>query len=73
MNRTEHFDVMRAVRFDDCPYQAILTPRQYRYYAAYFRDGKTMQEISIENDVDISTICRVIKNARKRIIDYYKG
>lgn len=55
------------------PIEVILTPTQYRYYQSYFRDGKTMTDISIENDVNISTVCRVLKNARKRILEYCGG
>lgn len=66
-------DVKSQIQFDNIPYEAILTPTQYRYYMAYFRGGKSLAEISIAYGVDISTVCRVIKNARRRIIEYSKS
>lgn len=66
-------DVIGVVRFDTVPYEAILTPTQYRYYSAYFRDGLKLADISIKYDVDITTVCRVLKSARARIIKYYEG
>lgn len=72
MIETTNNDVMAAVRFDAVPYEAILTPKQYDYYRAYFREGKTLANISLMYGVDISTVCRVIKNARRRIIEYYQ-
>lgn len=66
-------DVISELRFDAVPYEAILTPTQYRYYRAYFHDGLKLADISIKYDVDITTVCRVLKNARARIIKYYKG
>lgn len=65
-------DVMSQVQFDAVPYEVILTPTQYNYYKAYFRGGKTLAEIADAYGVDITTVCRVIKNARRRIIDYYQ-
>ena len=64
-------DIMSAVRFEQLPLEIILTPKQIKYYTAYFRDGKTLAEISIENDVTISNVCHCIRNARRRIIEYY--
>ena len=66
-------DVMSQIQFDSVPYEAILTPTQLKYYTAYFRGGKSLAEISIAYGVDISTVCRVIKNARRRIIEYYQS
>lgn len=65
-------DIAAQLRFDNVPAEVILTPRQYKYYKAYFRDGLRMADISIKYDVDISTVCRVLKSARKRLIEYYK-
>lgn len=48
----------------------ILTTTQYKYYTEYFDNGKTLGEISIIYDVDITTVCRVIKAARRRIISF---
>lgn len=53
------------------PYlKAILTPTQYRYYIYYMYGGLKLADIAIYFDVDISTVCRTIKNARKRILAY---
>ena len=53
------------------PYlRAILTPTQYRYYVYYMYGGLKLVDIAMYYDVDISTVCRTIKNARKRIIAY---
>ena len=71
MKQLKPFDVMSAIRAEQPPLETILTPKQLKYYTAYFRDAKKMVDISIENGVDISSVCRVIRNARKRIIDYY--
>lgn len=54
----------------EIPYKLILTQTQYKYYLSYFVDGKSLGEISVEYDVDVSTVCRVLKSARRRIIDY---
>lgn len=48
----------------------ILTPTQYKYYVEYCYNGMLLTDISIKYDVDVSTVCRVIKNARKRILEY---
>ena len=66
-------DVISQVRFDQIPLECILTPKQLLYYKEYFREGKTLSEISIKYDVSISNICHVLKTARRRIIDYYEG
>ena len=50
--------------------RAILTPVQYRYYTGYIYAGKGLAELSIEYDRDITTICRTIKKARLRVLDY---
>lgn len=65
-------DIIRAVRSEQPPLEAILTPKQLLYYRSYFRDGKTMAAIAVENDVDITTVCRVIKSARHRLLSYYE-
>ena len=65
-------DIAAQLRFDNVPAEVILTPKQYKYYKAYFRDGKKLADISIMYDVDITTVCRVLKSARRRMIDYYE-
>lgn len=65
-------DIAAQLRFDNVPAEIILTSKQYKYYKAYFRDGKKLADISIMYDVDISTVCRVIKSARRRLLQYYK-
>lgn len=65
-------DIMSQVQTDAIPYEAILTPTQYNYYMAYFRGGKMLSDIADAYGVDITTVCRVIKAARRRIIAYYK-
>lgn len=53
------------------PYlKAILTPTQHRYYTYYMYGGLKLADIAMYFDVDISTVCRTIKNARKRILAY---
>lgn len=65
-------DIAAQLRFDNVPAEAILTPKQYKYYKAYFRDGKKLADISIMYDVDITTVSRVLKSARLRLITYYE-
>lgn len=65
-------DIAAQLRFDNVPAEIILTPKQYKYYKAYFRDGKKLADISIMYDVDITTVCRVLKSARSRMIQYYE-
>lgn len=65
-------DIAAQLRFDNVPAEIILTPKQYKYYKAYFRDGKKLADISIMYDVDITTVCRVLKSARRRLINYYE-
>ena len=50
--------------------RAILTPKQYAYYTEYVYGTDRLADIAIRYDVDITTVCRVIKTARKRIINY---
>lgn len=50
--------------------RAVLTPTQYRYYTGYIYAGKTLAELSVEYDRDITTICRTLKTARRRVLDY---
>lgn len=68
---TQNNDIMSTVRFDQVPIEIILTGTQLKYYREYFKNSKSMADISIMYGVDISTVCRVLKNARKRIIEYY--
>lgn len=64
-------DVISQVRYDQLPLECILTPKQLLYYREYFREGKTLSEISIMYGVSVSNICHVLKLARRRIIEYY--
>lgn len=48
--------------------RAILTKTQFRYWTAYYNDEQTLADISIMYDVHITTVCKVLKNARKRIL-----
>lgn len=50
--------------------RAVLTPVQYRYYTEYIYGGSTLADISIRYDRDITTICRTIKKARQRVLQY---
>lgn len=50
--------------------RAVLTPKQYRYYSAYLYGGQTLADISIQYDVDITTVCKTIKRARERVLQY---
>ena len=51
--------------------RANLTKTQYNYWYAYYVLDKTLAEISIDYDVHISTVCHVLKNARKRLNSIY--
>lgn len=64
-------DIAAQLRFDNVPAEMILTPKQYKYYRDYFREGMRLADISIKYDVDISTVCRVLKSARRRMLEYY--
>lgn len=44
-----------------------LTKTQYTYYMEYYDNNLTLADISIKYDVHITTVCRVLKNARRRI------
>lgn len=48
--------------------RSILTKTQFRYWTAYYNDDQTLADISIMYDVHITTVCKVLKNARKRIL-----
>lgn len=50
--------------------RGILTPTQYKYWIEYFYNNHTLADISIMYDVHISTVCHVLKNARKRYLSY---
>lgn len=51
----------------------ILTHTQYKYYVDYCYNGMLLSDISIKYDVDVSTVCRVIKNARARLLSYFEN
>lgn len=50
----------------------ILTPTQYKYYVYYIYGGLKLADIAMYWDVDITTVCRTIKNAKKRILAYHE-
>lgn len=50
--------------------RAVLTPKQYRYYTAYLYGNQTLADISIDYDVSITTVCKTIKRARERVLQY---
>ncbi len=53
-----------------------LTETQKKYIVKYYYEGKTLAEIASEYSVEISTVSRTIKRARKRLIEafrYYKS
>ncbi len=53
-----------------------LTETQKKYIVRYYYEGKTLAEIANEYSVEISTVSRTIKRARKRLIEafrYYKS
>ena len=66
------YDVIGAVRCEQPPLEMILTRTQCKYYRAYFKDGKTMMQIAADNAVDVSTVCKTIKAARHRLLQYYQ-
>lgn len=70
----EHQETEFDKKCDSAPLylQGILTPTQYRYYVYYMYGGIKLADIAIYFDVDISTVCRTIKNARKRILAYHE-
>lgn len=47
--------------------QSVLTKKQYIYYMEYYDNGLLLSDISLKYDVDITTVCRVLKNAKRRI------
>ena len=49
--------------------QAILTRKQYLYYNEY-RQGKAPAEIAARYRVDVSTVCRTLKRAKRKVIAY---
>lgn len=51
--------------------KACLTKTQYKYWVEYFDNDMTLSDIAIKYDVHITTICHVLKNARKRIDEKY--
>ena len=50
--------------------KAMLTPTQYKYYTDYLYNNMRLWQIADKYGVDITTVCRVIKTARKNIIKY---
>ena len=53
--------------------RGVLTKTQYKYWCDYYYNDMTLAEISIKYDVHITTVCRVMKNARKRFDAFVKG
>lgn len=81
MNDTEYKKNKRLVstmygcclNYDTEYMRNILTPTQYKYYVDYFYSGMLLADISIKYDVDVSTVCRVIKNARARMLKFFEN
>lgn len=70
----ERLETALDAKLDKAPpyLRHILTPTQYKYYTYYLYGGIKLADISMYYDVDISTVCRTIKSARKRVIAYLK-
>lgn len=51
--------------------RAVLSPTQYKYYVAYVYYQKPLNEIAQYYGVGIPAVCRAIKRARVRVLDYY--
>lgn len=84
MNDTVHFQSLSELerletaldsKLDNAPsyLRHILTPTQYKYYTYYLYGGIKLADISVYFDVDISTVCRTIKSARKRVLKYLES
>lgn len=52
--------------------RAVLTPTQYDYYVDYVYNHKPLNEIAAEYGVGIPAVCRAIKRARERVLQYYE-
>ena len=48
-----------------------LTKTQYNYWYDYYVENMTLADISIKYDKHITTVCKVLKNARKRLETVY--
>lgn len=46
----------------------VLTKTQFRYWYDYYINDMKLSDISIAYDVHITTVCHVLKNARKRVL-----
>lgn len=49
-----------------------LTKTQFKYWYEYYVNGLRLVDISIKYDVHITTVCKVLKNARVRIQAAYE-
>ena len=49
--------------------QAILTRKQYLYYMEYMH-GAAPAKIAEKHGVDVSTVCRTVKRAKRKVIAY---
>lgn len=47
-----------------------LTKKQYSYYYDYYVRNMTQEEIANKYGVHITTVGKVLKNARKRLIEW---
>ena len=47
--------------------KTVLTKTQYKYWVDYFDNDMTLAEIALKYDVHITSVCHVIKNAKKRL------
>ena len=48
--------------------KTVLTKTQYKYWVDYFDNDMTLAEIALKYDVHITSVCHVIKNAKKRLL-----
>ena len=51
--------------------KTILTKTQYKYWVDYFDNDMTLAEIALKYGVHITSVCHVIKNAKKRLNTAY--
>lgn len=48
-----------------------LTKKQFLYWYDYYINNMKLADISIKYDVHITTVCKVMQNARKRLNSIY--
>ena len=52
-------------------FRLYMTKTQYKYWYDYYVNDMKLVDISIKYDVHITTVCKVLKNARQRINAFY--